>query len=51
MARDLRPVYTAVTEADAAGRLDEFHETWEAALKCLYLVIRPLDPKGSDQER
>jgi putative transposase len=28
MARDLRPVYTAVNEADAAGRLDEFHSVW-----------------------
>ena len=25
MARDLRPVYTAVNEADAQARLDEFH--------------------------
>ena len=28
MARDLRPVYTAVNEADAAARLDEFHTIW-----------------------
>lgn len=28
MAKDLRPVYTAVNEADAKMRLDEFHETW-----------------------
>jgi transposase-like protein len=109
MARDLRPVYTAVNEADAAGRLDEFHQVWgtkypaikglwsrawpefvpfldyspeirrviystnaieslnarfrratrarghfpneQAALKCLYLVVRSLDPKGTGQER
>ena len=109
MARDLRPVYTAVNEADAAGRLDEFHDRWgdkypaiktlwtnawsefvpfldyspeirrviystnaieslnarfrratrarghfpneQAATKCLYLVIRSLDPKGTGQER
>ena len=109
MARDLRPVYTAVNEADAATRLDEFHTIWgnrypairtlwtaargefvpfldyspeirrviystnaieslnarfrratrarghfpneQAALKCLYLVVRSLDPKGTGQER
>ena len=109
MARDLRPVYTAVNEADAAGRLDEFHQVWgtkypaikglwsrawpefvpfldyspeirrviystnaieslnarfrratrarghfpneQSALKCLYLVVRSLDPKGTGQER
>lgn len=109
MAKDLRPVYTAVNEADAAGRLDEFHTIWgtkypaikglwssawaefvpfldyspeirrviystnaieslnarfrratrarghfpneQAALKCLYLVVRSLDPKGTGQER
>ena len=109
MALDLRPVYTAVNEADAAGRLDEFHSVWgtkypaikgrwsrawaefvpfldyspeirrviystnaieslnarfrrvtrarghfpneQAALKCLYLVVRSLDPKGTGQER
>ena len=109
MAKDLRPVYTAVNEADAKIRLDEFHETWgeqypairnlwsnawaefvpfldyspeirrviystnaieslnarfrratrarghfpneQAALKCLYLVVRSLDPKGTGQER
>jgi putative transposase len=28
MARALRPVYTAVNEADAAARLDEFHTIW-----------------------
>ena len=28
MARDLQPVYTAVNEADAATRLDEFHQIW-----------------------
>jgi transposase-like protein len=28
MAKDLRPVYTAVNETDAAGRLDEFHSIW-----------------------
>jgi putative transposase len=28
MAKDLRPVYTAINEADAHTRLDEFHETW-----------------------
>jgi putative transposase len=28
MARDLRPVYTAMNEADAAGWLDEFHTIW-----------------------
>lgn len=109
MANDLRPVYTAVNEADAVERLDEFHATWgtkypaikglwnnaweefipfldyspeirrviystnaieslnarfrratrarghfpneQAAMKCLYLVVRSLDPKGSGQER
>jgi transposase-like protein len=109
MARDLRPVYTAVNEADAAVRLDEFHTIWgnkypaiqslwknawaefvpfldyspeirrviystnaieslnarfrratrarghfpneQSALKCLYMVVRSLDPKGTGQER
>lgn len=109
MARDLRPVYTAVNEADAARCLEEFHTIWgnrypgikvlwanawdefvpfldyspeirrviystnaieslnarfrratrarghfpneQAALKCLYLVVRSLDPKGTGQER
>jgi putative transposase len=109
MARDLRPVYTAVNEADAAARLDEFHTIWgnrypairslwanawsefvpfldyspeirrviystnaieslnarfrratrarghfpneQAAMKCLYLVVRSLDPKGTGAER
>ena len=109
MARDLRPVYTAVNEADAARCLDEFHTIWgnrypaiktlwanawsefvpfldyspeirrviystnaieslnarfrratrarghfpneQAALKCLCLVVRSLDPKGTGQER
>ena len=109
MARDLRPVYTAVNETDAAGRLDEFHTIWgqrypaiktlwtdawsefvpfldyspeirrviystnaieslnarfrratrarghfpneQAAMKCLYLVVRSLDPKGTGQQR
>ncbi|MGE0136875.1 MAG: IS256 family transposase [Ilumatobacteraceae bacterium] len=109
MARHLRPVYTAVNEADAARCLEEFHTIWgnrypaikslwanawaefvpfldyspeirrviystnaieslnarfrratrarghfpneQAALKCLYLVVRSLDPKGTGQER
>jgi putative transposase len=109
MAKDLRPVYTAINEADAAARLDEFHTIWgnrypairslwtaawsefvpfldyspeirrviystnaieslnarfrratrarghfpneQAALKCLYMVVRSLDPKGTGQER
>lgn len=109
MARDLRPVYTAVNEADAARCLDEFHTIWgnrypairtlwanawsefvpfldyspeirrviystnaieslnarfrratrarghfpneQAALKCLYMVVRSLDPKGTGAER
>ena len=109
MARDLRPVYTAVNETDAQARLDEFHDRWgdkypairtlwanawsefvpfldyspeirrviystnaieslnarfrratrarghfpneQAALKCLYLVVRSLDPKDTGQER
>lgn len=109
MAKDLRPVYTAVNEAAARERLVEFHATWgekypaikglwenawaefvpfldyppdirrviystnaieslnarfrratrarghfpneQAAMKCLYLVVRSLDPTGSGQER
>ena len=109
MAKDLRPVYTAVNEADAQDRLDEFHDKWgdrypairnlwsnawsefvpfldyspeirrviystnaieslnarfrratrarghfpneQAAMKCLYMVVRSLDPTGSGQER
>jgi len=109
MAKDLRPVYTAINEADALKRLDEFDEIWgekypairvlwdgaweefipfldykpdirrviystnaieslnarfrratrarghfpneQAAMKCLYLVVRSLDPKGTGQER
>jgi len=109
MAKDLRPVYTAVNEDDARRRLGEFHDTWgerypaikglwdsawpefipfldysveirrviystdsieslharmrratrarghfpneQAALKCLYLVVRSLDPTGRGAER
>ncbi|MCL4165425.1 UNVERIFIED_CONTAM: hypothetical protein GTU68_023357 [Idotea baltica] len=109
MAKDLRPVYTAVNETDAVERLDAFDEVWgekypairglwnaaweefipfldyapdirrviystnaieslnarfrratrarghfpneQAAMKCLYLVVRSLDPKGTGQER
>ena len=109
MAKDLRPVYTAVNEADAAERLSEFDEIWgdrypairglwrsawaefvpfldyspeirrviystnaieslnarmrkatrarghfpneQAALKCLYLTIRSLDPTGKGAHR
>ena len=28
MGKDLRPVYTAINEADAKDRLDEFHDKW-----------------------
>jgi putative transposase len=109
IARDLRPVYTAVNEQAAKERLGEFHATWgerypaivqlwdnawtefvpfldyspeirrviystnaieslharfrratrarghfpneQAALKCLYLVVRSLDPTGKGQQR
>ena len=109
MARDLRPVYTAVSEHDAKERFVEFGETWgekypaiirlwenawvefvpfldyspeirqviystnaveslharmrratrarghfpteQAALKCLYLVVRSLDPTGKGRKR
>ncbi|MGI9624855.1 MAG: IS256 family transposase [Acidimicrobiales bacterium] len=109
MAKDLRPVYTAINEADAAERLVDFDAKWgqqypaikslwanawsefvpfldyspeirrviystnaieslnarfrratrarghfpneQAAMKCLYLVVRSLDPTGSGQER
>jgi putative transposase len=109
MARDLRPVYTAVNETDAKARLDDFDDTWgekypairalwdaawsefipfldyspeirrviystnaieslnarmrratrarghfpteQAALKCLYLTIRSLDPTGKGAAR
>ena len=109
MAKDLRPVYTAINENEASARLDEFDEIWaekypairglwnnsweefipfldyspdirrviystnaieslnarfrratrarghfpneNAAMKCLYLVVRSLDPKGTGQER
>lgn len=109
MAKDLRPVYTAVNEAQAVERLAEFDTTWseqypaikglwesawaefvpfldykpeirrviystnaieslnsrirratrarghfpndQAALKCVYMAVRSLDPTGSGQER
>jgi len=109
MARDMRPIYTAVNEADAKEALMGFFETWagrypavrqlwenawaefvpfldyppeirrviystnaieslharmrratrarghfpneQAALKCLYLVVRSLDPTGRGSER
>jgi transposase-like protein len=109
MARQLRPVYTAVNEADARARLEEFYDGWagrypairtlwdnawvefvpfldysveirrviystnaieslharmrratrarghfpneQAAMKCLYLVVRSLDPTGQGSER
>ena len=109
MARDLRPIYTAVNEADARQRLEDFDVLWgeqypairrlavglgvvrvravlglrrgdpqshlldaieslnarmrratrarghfpneQAALKCLYLTIRSLDPTGRGRQR
>jgi putative transposase len=109
LAKDLRPIYTALNDTEAAERLDEFDEIWgekypairnlwdnaweefipfldyspeirrviystnaieslnarfrratrarghfpneQAAMKCLYLVVRSLDPKGTGQER
>ncbi len=109
MAKDLRPVYTAINEQQAKERLVEFHAVWgetypaikglwenawaefvpfldyspeirrviystnaieslharfrratrarghfpneQAAMKCLYLVVRSLDPTGSGQDR
>jgi len=109
MAKDLRPVYTAVNEADSRARFDEFAAKWcdkfpairtlwenawsefvpfldydveirrviystnaieslharfrrstrarghfpneQAAMKCLYLVVRSLDPTGRGAER
>jgi transposase-like protein len=109
LARDLRPVYTAVSEQDAKEQFAEFTETWgdkypaiirlwenawaefapfldyspeirkviystnaveslharmrratrarghfpteQAALKCLYLVVRSLDPTGKGRKR
>jgi putative transposase len=109
IARDLRPVYTAATEAEALARFEEFEEKWakpypaisrlwrnawsefvpfldydveirkiicstnaiesinaryrravrarghfpsdQAALKCLYLVTRSLDPTGKGKAR
>jgi len=109
MARQLRPVYTAINEADAKERLGEFFDAWaerypavktlwenswsefvpfldysveirrviystnaieslharmrratrarghfpneQAAMKCLYLVVRSLDPTGRGAER
>jgi putative transposase len=109
MARDMRPIYTAVNEADAKEHLHAFFENWaqrypavrqlwenawadfvpfldydvevrrviystnaieslharmrratrarghfpneQAALKCLYLVVRSLDPTGRGAER
>lgn len=109
MARELRPVYTAVNEAEARARFEEFCETWstrypairslwenawaefvpfldysveirrviystnaieslharmrratrsrghfpneQAAMKCLYLVVRSLDPTGKGATR
>jgi putative transposase len=109
LARDLKPIYTAVNEADAVARFEEFTQTWgqqypaiiklwrqawsefvpfldydveirrvicstnaieslnaryrraikarahfpteQAALKCLYLVTRSLDPTGKGRAR
>jgi transposase-like protein len=109
MARQLRPVYTAVNEAQAQERLEEFYDSWvqrypairtlwdnawsefvpfldysveirrviystnaieslharmrratrarghfpneQAAMKCLYLVVRSLDPTGRGADR
>ena len=44
MARDLRPVYTAVNETDAARCLDEFHTIWDnryPAIKTLWTNAWP----------
>ena len=38
MAKDLRPVYTAINEPDAKERLDEFHDKWGDR----YLAVRNL---------
>lgn len=109
LAKDLRPVYTAVNEAEARARLDDVYDRWaerypairvlwdnawtefvpfldypieirrviystnsieslharfrratrarghfpneQAAMKCLYLVVRSLDPTGRGSER
>jgi putative transposase len=56
MARDVRPIYTAVNETDAARyrratRARGHFPNEQVAMKCLYLVIRSLDPKGTGQER
>jgi putative transposase len=91
VAKALRPIYTAPTEAAAKERLSEFTATWgerypaivrlwenawaeftpflafevevrkvifsshfpsdQAALKCLYLTLRSLDPTGRGRQR
>jgi len=59
----LKPVYTAPSEAAAKDRFQEFAAEWgerypaivklweSAALKCLYLVTRSLDPTGGGRAR
>jgi hypothetical protein len=39
MAKDLRPVYTAVNEADAQARLDEFHDKWGDRYPAARIVV------------
>ena len=40
LSKDLRPVYTAPTEAAAAARLEEFAETWGAAYPAIVKLWR-----------
>lgn len=50
MARDLRPVYTALSEAAATERFTEFAETWGLRYPAI-LVTRSLDPTGKSRAR
>lgn len=40
MSRDLRPVYTAATEAAAAARFAEFTQTWAAQYPAIITLWR-----------
>jgi putative transposase len=40
LARDLKPIYTAVNETDAAARFEEFTETWGQEYPAIIALLR-----------
>ena len=46
MAKDLRPVYTAISEADAKERLVEFHDSWGETYPAIRVCGRTPGPSS-----